>query len=98
MNEELIAILMRDRGISREEAISTINSQNAIEDSFIRDYLGEAAFGYRAPLDGSTMAEDKQGANALFKNKYGDINFFAQNWNTLKANMEQDIAHSLYRD
>ena len=96
MNEELIAILMRDRGISREEAISTINSQNAIEDSFIRDYLGEAAFGYRAPLDGSTMAEDKQGANALFKNKYGDINFFAQNWNTLKANMEQDIAQNPY--
>lgn len=96
MNEELIAILMRDRGISREEAISAINSQNAVEDRFIRDYLGEATFGYRAPLDGSTMPESKQGANALFKNKYGDINFFAQNWNTLKDSMEQDITENPY--
>ena len=49
----------------------------------------KSALGYRAPLDGSTMDKDQQAAFALLRNKYGDKNYFADQYNTLRDSMEE---------
>jgi hypothetical protein len=52
--------------------------------------------GYRAPLDGSTQPPDRQAGVALFKNKYGDTNWFAKNYNATRELMEQSYSENPY--
>lgn len=49
----------------------------------------KSQIGYRQPLDGSQAEKDQQAAFALFRNQYGDINYFADQYNKLRADMEQ---------
>lgn len=52
--------------------------------------------GYRAPLDGSTQPPDRQAGVALLKNKYGDTNWFAKNYNATRELMEESYNESPY--
>ena len=56
----------------------------------------KSELGYRAPLDGSTMKTDQQSGFALFPNKYGDKNYFAENYNNLRTQLENSYAENPY--
>lgn len=56
----------------------------------------KSELGYRAPLDGSTMKTDQQSGFALFPNKYGDKNYFAENYNNLRTQLENSYVENPY--
>lgn len=58
--------------------------------------LQKSQFGYRAPLDGSTMRSNKQEGVALLKNKYGDKNWFAEQYNKTRELMEDSYREFPY--
>lgn len=60
------------------------------------DVIPKDQIGYRAPLDGSTMPENRQAGVALFKNKYGDKNRFAESYNYTRGELEKSYAENPY--
>lgn len=52
--------------------------------------------GYRAPLDGSTMPKDLQAGVALFPGRYGNTNFFADNYNKVREGLEASYLEDPY--
>lgn len=58
--------------------------------------VDKSQIGYRAPLDGSTMKPQLQAGTPLLKNKYGDVNYFAEGYNNTRQNMETAYAENPY--